>query len=142
MERSIGFEMRSIGNLVKRRIVDVHDEHAFDRTTGMHGFVIHYLVRHQDREVFQRDFEEKFLMRRSTVSRMLALMEKNGMIKRISSKKDARQKQIVLTEKALAKHAEIAHIMQEMERDMRKDISPEDMDTFFRVIDKIKQNLE
>ncbi|MCH3976823.1 MAG: MarR family transcriptional regulator [Bacilli bacterium] len=141
MERSIGLEMRNIGNLVKRRVAS---EAAIDfhKTTGVHGLIIHYIASNHDQEVYQRDFEKKFSMRRSTISRMLALMESNGMIERIPSKNDARQKQIVLTQKARDKHLLIEKILHGIEGSMRKGISDEEMNSFFATIDKIKANLE
>ncbi|HMM00080.1 MAG TPA: MarR family transcriptional regulator [Bacilli bacterium] len=141
MERSIGLEMRNIGNLVKRRVAS---EAAIDfhKTTAVHGLIIHYIANNHGHEVYQRDFEKKFSMRRSTISRMLALMESNGMIERIPSKSDARQKQIVLTQKAMDKHLLIENILHEIEGSMRRGISDEEMNCFFATIDKIKANLE
>lgn len=50
----------------------------------MNGWVIVYLAHNSDRDVFQRDLEERFNVRRSTVSNILSLMEKKGLIKRES----------------------------------------------------------
>lgn len=52
---------------------DVAAEHI-DEVTGMHGWLIGYIERQGD--VYQRDVEKRFNMRRSTVTKMLQLMEK------------------------------------------------------------------
>ncbi len=49
--------------------------------------------------VYQSELEDVLNLRRATVSGILMTMEKNGIIKRVASKKDARTKEIILNEK-------------------------------------------
>ena len=91
----IGFQVRTLSNLIKRLV----DQTAFQGrerpATGMHGWVIGYLYENRNRDVFQRDLQEQFSIRRSTVTGILQLMEKNGLITRQSVDEDARLKKIV-----------------------------------------------
>ncbi|SPU25488.1 MarR family transcriptional regulator [Bifidobacterium bifidum] len=59
-----------------------------------------FLDRNRNREIYQHTIEQKFCITRSTASRVLALMEKKGLIARESVAHDARCKRIVLTDKA------------------------------------------
>lgn len=59
-----------------------------------------FLARNRGREIYQHTIEQKFCITRSTASRVLALMEKKGLIARESVEHDARCKRIVLTDKA------------------------------------------
>ena len=52
--------------------------------------------------IIRKDIEEEFQIRKSTVTGILQLMEKNGFIYRESVEKDARLKRIVPTKKAEA----------------------------------------
>lgn len=141
MERYIGFEIRALTNLLKREINQgVDQEHQCN--TGMHGMIIDFLLNNQEREIFQRDFEEEFAMRRSTASRMLKLMENNGMIIRVPVSEDARLKKIVLTPEAIASHDSLMNSRIKIEEKIRKGISEDELDVFFQVIDKLKKNLE
>lgn len=141
MEKTIGFEMRNIHNLVKREFSNIHG-FSHENSTCLHGWLVEYLIKNKDKEIFQRDLEEEFAMRRSTASRMLRLMEKNDMIIRLPVGQDARLKKIVLTDKALHIHETIMKHSLKLDTKMKDGISEEDLKTFFSVIDQIKKNLE
>lgn len=141
LERYIGFEVHTLHNLIGRTILLCLDKVPEDVTT-MHGWMIEYLFNRQDEDVYQRDLEEHFSMRRSTVSRMLQLMERNGLVVRTSVGSDARLKKITLTPKAIAAHEQILKGREKVEQQMNKGISEQELQTFFQVLDKIKANLQ
>ncbi len=93
----IGFQVHRL-HILCRRLVD---QRAFgdlaERPTKTQTWVINYLYENRGRDVFQRDIQEQFAVRRSTVTGILQLMEKNGWITRQSVGEDARLKKIVLT---------------------------------------------
>ena len=91
-EKDIGFEIRTLSNLI-RRDVERNIANMDPKPNGrIHGWAINYFYENRDRDIFQKDFEEKFSIRRSTASNMLKLMEKDGYIKRVSVENDARLK--------------------------------------------------
>jgi DNA-binding MarR family transcriptional regulator len=109
--------------------------------TGMHGFVIGYLYNHQDEEVYQKDLEKRFEIRRSTATQILSLMEKNGLILRQSVPHDARLKRLVLTEKAIEMHKEVVKEIEAIDSLLIAGVTEKELQTFFAVIDKVKANL-
>ena len=140
-EKTVGFEVRSLNNLIKR---DVERSEIFNmcRTTGLHGWAIKYFYDNREKDIFQRDFEERFSIRRSTASKMLGLMEKKGLIERQSVSSDARLKKIVLTERAARLHEKITQDILDREKRLLAGVSPEKLEIFYEVIDTIKANLE
>lgn len=140
-EKTVSFEIRSLNNLIKR---DVERSDIFNmcKTTGLHGWAIKYFYDNRENDVFQRDFEERFSIRRSTASKMLGLMEKKGLIERKSVSSDARLKKIVLTEKAVQLHEKITQDIMERDNRLLVGVSPEQLEVFYKVIDTIKANLE
>ena len=92
-ERQLGLEIRKLNNLVKRYMESKKPE-EFDKSTGVHGWAIRYFYENCDTDVFQRDFEARFSIRRSTATNMLKLMEKNGIIYREPVPYDARLKKL------------------------------------------------
>ncbi len=92
-------------------------------------------------DVFQRDLEARFNIRRSTATGILKLMEKNGLIVRETVEYDARLKRLVLTEKAVKLHETIVREIDIIENTMRQGLSQEEFDSFFNTIEKIKKNL-
>ncbi len=140
-ERMVGFEIRTVNNLIKR-YMDARRPHELDCSTGIHGWALRYFYENRENDVFQRDFEERFSIRRSTATNMLKLMEKNGLINRVSVDCDARLKKIVLTKKAVEINKMIINDIEKCEKDIKNGISDEELNAFFNTLDKIKTNLE
>lgn len=128
--------------MLQRQVDGYMNQKYGDQMTGMHGWVLKYFVDNKDKEIFQRDFENKFTIRRSTASKILQLMEKNNLITRQSVPYDARLKRIMLTPKAIEYHEAFISKYVQLECELKKGLSKEEQDTFFNVIDKIKRNLE
>lgn len=140
-EKRIGVELRALHNLMKRR-AEASTVHSDIHTlTGTHGYVLGYLAHHQEREQYQRDIEAAFSIRPSTATVILQTMEQNGLITRESAAHDARLKRIVLTEKALTLHRRVEAEHAETERLLRQGLTAQELETFFRVTDKLKANL-
>ena len=62
---------------------------------------IGFLYFSQQGDVYQKDIESFFKLRRSTVSSQLDTLEKKGLIQRVPVSHDARLKKLVLTEEGL-----------------------------------------
>ena len=91
-------------NLIFRKINQFARANGVEQATPMHGWIIEYLYRHREEQVFQRDIEREFSITRSTVTNILQLMERKGYIQRQSVPQDARLKQLVLTEEGVRFH--------------------------------------
>ena len=140
--RRLGFELHRSSRLVKRYMDNDATKLYVDKMTGTHGWAIGFFYHNRDRDVFQKDFEQEFNIRRSTASNILALIEKNGLITRESVPYDARLKKITLTQKALDVQNVVEKAFESLEDTMKKDITEDELRVFFRVIDKINNNLE
>lgn len=140
-KRKIGPEVRSLSNLIKR-CCDSEKPAEIEGLTGIHCLVLHFLYDNRGTDVFQRDFEERFCIRRSTVTNILNLMERNGMIRRERIDGDARLKKIVLTDKAIEIHNGIVSSVNACEDRIVNNITASELKTFFTVLDKMKKNLE
>ena len=140
--RRLGFELHRSSRLVKRYMDNDATKLYVDKMTGTHGWAIGFFYHNRDRDVFQKDFEQEFNIRRSTASNILALIEKNGLITRENVPYDARLKKITLTQKALDVQSVVEKAFESLEDTMKKDITEEELEVFFRVIDKINNNLE
>ena len=142
MKRKLGFEIGRTSRLIRRVMDNSSTKEYIDKVTGTHGWALGYFHRNRDKDIFQRDFEKEFDIRRSTASRILSLMEENGMIVRESVPYDARLKKIVLTEKALNIQTEVMCFFDNLEKEFEKDISEEELQIFYSVLDKINSNIE
>lgn len=138
-ERHIGLEIKTISNLMRRKMEN--EIRKNENLTGNHGYILGFLYHQQNKDIFQRDIEQEFSIRRSTATGILNIMEKNNLIKRIDYKGDARLKKIILTKKGIEMHKQAFDKIQEFERNIKKGLTKQEMDNFFYVLDKIKNNM-
>lgn len=138
----MGFEIRTISNLIKRHVDNLPAIKAAESVTGIHGWVIGYLYNHQNCDVYQKDIEEKFSIRRSTATAILQRMEKNDLIVRCAVAHDARLKKLELTDKAIKVQEQIEAEIADFENRLVQGITDEEIEMFFKVADKFKKNLE
>ncbi len=112
-----------------------------DGTTAYHGRIIGYLYGHRDTDVFQRDIENHFGIRRSTVTKVLQAMENNGLITRTAVLSDARLKKLSLTQKALDMHGHFREEIDNFEVMLSEGLTAEELESFFNITEKIYNNL-
>lgn len=141
-ENDIGFAVRRLSNLIKRDVEKSKIRLGLDPVTGVNGWAIGYLIDNRDKDIFQKDFESHFSIRRSTASNILKTMEQKGLIERISVDTDARLKKIVLTEKAIEIHKKIVKEIEEREERLRVGVTNAELETFFNVMKKLSANME
>ena len=144
MERkdTVGFRVRTLSVSIKRAVEASKQRENSQNCTGTHGWVIGYLYENRHKDVYQRDIEKHFSVRRPTMTAILQLMEKNGLLERTRDENDARLKKIVLTPLALEIHRQHEKGIEQFEKDIREGISDSDMEIFFEVCQKLQQNVE
>lgn len=135
-------ELISLSHVLKRYMDSSTSKKYVDNLTGTNGWVIGYLWRNRDRDVFQRDIEEEFSIRRSTVSKILKLMEEKELIKRECVKYDARLKKLVLLPKSLEIQKMIDEDFDHMCEKAFANLTDEEMESLMGIIFKIKQNFD
>ncbi|GFH42599.1 MarR family transcriptional regulator [Lactococcus hodotermopsidis] len=145
-EDNIGAELRTLNISLLRYLArnksrtdkkcDISDE-----ATGLQVWVTEYLLDRQDEDVFQKDLEKEFFMRRPTATNFIKKMERVGLITRQAVPHDARLKKIIVTEKALKMQQEMMKKTQEFEKVLRGDLSDEEIHQFIATVQKIKKNI-
>ncbi len=142
-EKSILYEIKSLEKLIARTFMlasklDIKETKKFPTPSQIQ--IIQYIVTSK-KTVYQSELEDVLNLRRATVSGILMTMEKNGIIKRVASKKDARTKEIILNEKVekilLCHQSE----MEMLENVLISGISKTDLNTFSKVLSRMKENV-
>ncbi len=141
-EKPVGFVIRGLSKMIGRKADSCIGRRELDSLTGTNGWIIGYLAHNADRDIFQKDIEEEFSVRRSTVSRVVTLMEQKGLLRREAVMSDGRLKRLVLTDKATEIHKSIEASLEETEQQLVRGISEEDMRVFLRVVHRMEKNLE
>ncbi len=137
----ICMEIHRLDNIITRILQAKVREAGFDEVTLMHGWIIAYLYGSRDRQVYQRDLERACQIGRSTVTNIIKLMEKKGLICREPVENDARLKRVMLTPKGY-KHREVVdNALEKVGDRMLEGIDPGELEVFRRVLGRMIRNL-
>ena len=141
MKRHIGYEVRTLDHMIGR-LVNAYQSRVDEKVgiNRMQGWIIGYLYRHSDEDIFQKDLEAEFQIAKSTASGILRIMEKKELITRESIPRDARLKRLVLTDKGMEFQREIIENFDRIQRILSNEIPLEKLQCFLEVADIIKEN--
>lgn len=117
-----------------------HDE-MYSKPSIAQMQIIKYILKHDGKTIYQRDLEEVFNLRRATISGILKTMEKNNVIIRVCDPDDARGKIVILSDDAKKFFKEKETLFKKLETILKKDISKEELETFYKVILKMRDNI-
>ncbi len=117
-----------------------HDE-MFSKPSIAQMQIIKYILKHDGKTIYQRDLEEVFNLRRATISGILKTMEKNNVIIRVCDPNDARGKIVILSDDAKKFFKEKETLFKKLETVLKKDISKEELEIFYKVILKMRDNI-
>lgn len=138
--RRIAKAIIDVSYQLKRDLEQAAAQHGITRTQAV---IIKYLeVETRKRDIFQKDIEKEFRIRKSSVTSVLQLLEKNEYIKRENVVEDARLKKLVLTDKAKKVNAIIGDGLEKREEKFYQVLSKEEVEIFFQTIEKISSTLE
>ena len=93
-------------------------------------------------EVYQRDLENVFSLKRATISGVLQTMEKNGLISRVVDDTDTRKKKILLQEKTKEIFLQGKAKIEEIEQILLQNISEKELENFWKTLNQMKKNME
>lgn len=137
---ALGYKIRLIHNGIHKRMEAKRSANG-DNLTGMQRWLIGYLNDHEGEDIYQKDIEAAFSVSRATASNMLSVMERNGLLERVSVEKDARLKKLVLTDKAKTMlHRANLHMV-EMENLLKQGFTEAEMSLLLGYLDRILENL-
>lgn len=142
MGEDAGKWISRVSHQLKRQMSYEEDAEEERELTNMQKHILHFiLLEGLNRDLFQRDLEKEFKVRRSTATGALQLLEKKGYLYREPVKEDARLKRIVPTEKALQLRSKLLKNIRRREAQIREGIPADDMEVFIRVLKQISENL-
>lgn len=140
MSQNIGNKVRIVHNYIDKYFHSSWEKAGIE-PTRMQCATLHYLRRHKDEDVFQKDLEAVFSISGATVTNILKVMEKDGLITRVPVEKDARLKKLVMTEKGM-QYDEVARTnVTRLEAGMEKGFTEEEITRFREYLDRLTQNI-
>jgi DNA-binding MarR family transcriptional regulator len=133
-------EMCALSNLLLRSLGDRMRANGMGEVTVMQAMVIAYLANHP--ETYQRDLENEFQVNRSTITKIVQIMERKGYLNRLSVPQDKRLKQLVLTDLGWELNSRLEKCMEQTNRDCMEALSPQEGKALLNSMRKIREKLE
>ena len=140
--KNVAFEIKTLDNMITRKIVTSAKNLDIPFILSpVQLKILYYLYQKPNEIIYQRDIEKLIESRRSTTSGILDTMEKHNLIKRAPNEIDARTKQIKLTEYSLDLAKKMLNHKEAFDSILINSITKEELDIFFKVTNKIKNNI-
>ena len=140
MERRVTKEIKNLDKLIGETLID-NKEYAIN-INHTQIQIIFYLIKHKDEDVCQKDLEIETHLKKASITGTLDSMEDKGFIIRKQSEEDKRKNIIILSDKILKEQEKLENRINEIETRINKNISEDELNQFFAIIDKIKANLK
>jgi DNA-binding MarR family transcriptional regulator len=122
-----------------------HEKRAFNNlgkieiSTGQPR-ILHYLSTHDG--CIQKDISSNFDLEPATITDILSIMEKNGLVTRKNDPGDRRVLRVYLTEKGIDTHEKVESIYLNIEKDCFEGFSDSEKEHAFMFLDRIYNNLK
>jgi len=140
MEKSIIKQIKeldiSIGkNLIGKSKKDINLNHTQFQ-------ILMYLMKHSDKQVCQKDLEIETKLKKASITGSLDSLQDKGIIERKPSEDDRRKNIIVLSKKALNIKDDVEAKFKDVEKQLIKNISKQELNTFKLILEKMHNNLK
>lgn len=140
IKRSVCMEIKGINNLVHQELNNAKGRPPHPGTMMQKLFLGH-LDAHRDRDVYQKDLEATFHIRRSTASGILQIMVRDGLLVREPVEGDARLKRLVLTPIAQEQLSQMQQDLLRVENKATAALTKQELETLFTLLDKVRGSL-
>ena len=109
--------------------------------TQQQANVINYLYNHPDRDIYQKDIAAHLALKNSSVTSLIANLEKNGFLTKVPDPDDARHKKIVLTDRACSEHLVCLDYVNAIEDRMTAGMTPQELELFHDLLRRAIGNI-
>lgn len=108
--------------------------------SNMQELILHFIIMCKKENLFQKDIEKEFHLKKSNASEILQSLENLNYLERKISKEDARCKKIILTEKSIILRDKLKKNFKKIEKQVIKDLSEDELEFLSKIIDKMITN--
>lgn len=140
--KKFGREISCLKNLFSRNVENNETVRFVNEVTSANVAILGFLAKNQNQDIYQKTIEENFSITKSTTSKVLKLMEQNGLINRLDVEEDARLKKIVLTEKGYAINESVRNVLEDVEKKALEGFTQEETEQLFSFLGRIRENLK
>ena len=129
-------------NVAVKRMYDSSPvKEELEHAAGTNGWILGYLADHEGMEIYQRDLERDLCISRSGISKLVAMLEKNGLIERERVASDDRLKKLLLSQRAGQYIEQIRADNRRMESQLTRGFSEEELHLLHSFFERMQQNI-
>lgn len=137
---NLGLEVRILSNLIYNKLNQMTME--TENLTIHQCWILQYLTNNIGKEIYQKDIEQLFSVKRSTANQMLRTIEARGYIKRVISEEDARKNVLSVTEEGIAACEHLVKKLYQFMLKLHGDIPKSELEQFQVTLRKLWSNIE
>jgi len=137
---NLGLEIRLLSNLIYKRMNQVTME--AEKLTFHQCLILQHLMENEKKEIYQKDIENLFSIKRSTANQMLKTMEVRGYIVRITSKEDSRKNILNITPNGKKACENLTQNMYDFMKKLHGDIDTKELIQFQKTLKRLQKNIE
>lgn len=141
----VGAELMSTVNMLRRHIYNNRgevDDPQNHPTSTQEWFMVYIVQKSSTQNVFQKDLETQFNIRRSTATEILKAMERKGLIMREPLAMDRRAKKIMLTDKGRKICEENRQRIMQIERKLLGGFEEDEIQQLLYFLERMQKNME
>ena len=143
MEKHIARDLKRVDIEIGQRLFSIAKEKDIPAPPSpLQARILEFLFKHEEDEVNQKDIEQHLCVSKATISGALFSMEKNGFIKRVTSQKDQRSKQIIITDSSREAYNSLSIVFEEVNKELLEGVTEDEIDTFYMILDKFSKNIK
>lgn len=137
---NLGLEVRILSNLIYNKLNQTTME--AENLTIHQCWILQYLTQNADKEIYQKDIEQLFSVKRSTANQMLRTMESRGYILRTVSDEDARRNVLTVTKEGIAVCEHLMEILYQFMLKLHGSIPQSELEQFQITLRKLWRNID
>ena len=138
----IGHALHVLDTTMRRYIDTYSHKKEHESLTGTNTWVIQFIADHKDGPVYLRDIERRFGITRSTASKVVDMLVRNGFVERHTGETDARLRRLTLTAKSENLLADIRADHEAMEAVLTKGFTQNEKETMLFYLRRAKINVD
>lgn len=140
MQKIVTKEIKCLHCRIKRIIDRNMPKNIHLNVTQMQ--IMTYLFRHEKEETCQKDLESETHLKKASITGAIDTLEEMGLVERVQAKEDRRRNIIKFTPYAKKEKQGIVSVYDFLNKVIVKGLTQEEIESFFNVIEKMKNNLE
>jgi MarR family transcriptional regulator for hemolysin len=124
------------------RVLEIRAAEQINIRLTMVQFGLLFSISEEKEEVILKDMAEKMGKDKSSILRMVDLLEKKELVRRVVDQNDRRKNQLLITKKGERYITEFLEIELKLNREIQEGLSDADIQTFYKVVNHLKTKSE